>query len=156
MQSLGTREEYYVWVCYEASSPNFFWRIFIFAYLGVLQIVGIVLAFQTRKVNVPGLKDSKFVAGVVYISSVVLVALALVTFALRSYINISSGMNVVGIFSMTTIFLILIFIPKVIANLDIRLLYAAEKLYCYGTVTVFNVYASIHIISILLDGASLS
>lgn len=113
MQSLGVREEYFVWVCYGESSPNFFWKIFIFAYLGILQIVGIVLAFQTRKVKVPGLKDSKFVAAVVYISSIVLVALALVTFALRTYINISSGIRVAGIFTMTTMILVLIFIPKV-------------------------------------------
>ena len=103
-----------MWVCYEASSPNFFWKIFIFSYLGILQIVGIVLAFQTRKVKIPGLKDSKFVAAVVYISSIVLVALALVTFTLRTYINISSGIRVVGIFTMTTMILVLIFIPKVL------------------------------------------
>ena len=43
----------------------------LYAYLGVLQIVGILLAFQTRKVKIPGLiKDSKFVAAVVYISSI--------------------------------------------------------------------------------------
>lgn len=105
--------EFFIWVCYEASSPNFFWKIFIYAYLGVLQIVGILLAFQTRKVKVPGLKDSKFVAAVVYISSLVIVALALVTFALRTYINISSGIKVTGIFTMTTMILVFIFVPKV-------------------------------------------
>ena len=92
-QSLEIREEYSVWVCYKASSPNFFWKIFIFAYLGILQIVGIVLAFQTRKVKLPGLKDSKFIAAAVYISSIVLIALALVTFVLRTYINISTGIR---------------------------------------------------------------
>ena len=112
-KSLGIKEEYSVWVCYEASSPNFFWKIFIFAYLGILQIEGIVLAFQTRKVKIPGLKDSKFVAAVVYISSIILVALALVTFALRTYINISSGIRMAGIFTMTTMILILLFVPKV-------------------------------------------
>lgn len=75
--------------------------------------MGIVLAFQTRKVKIPGLKDSKFIAAVVYISSIVLVALALVTFALRTYVNISSGIRVAGIFTMTTMILVLIFIPKV-------------------------------------------
>ena len=115
-QSLGIREEYSVWVCYKASSPNFFWKIFIFAYLGILQIVGIVLAFQTRKVKLPGLKDSKFIAAAVYISSIVLIALALVTFALRTYINISTGIRVAGIFAMTTMILVLIFIPKVKGN----------------------------------------
>lgn len=102
-----------MWTCYKASSPNFFWKIFIYAYLGVLQIVGILLAFQTRKVKIPGLKDSKFVAAVVYISSIILVVLALVTFTLRTYINISLGIKVAGIFTMTTVILVFSFVPKV-------------------------------------------
>ena len=75
--------------------------------------MGIVLAFQTRKVKLPGLKDSKFIAATVYISSIVLIALALVTFALRTYINVSTGIRVAGILTMTTMTLVLIFIPKV-------------------------------------------
>ena len=107
------REENYVLVCFKASSPSFFWEILIFAYLAVLQIIGLVLAFQTRKVKLQGLKDSKFVAAIIYISSIILVALALVTFSLRTYINIGTGISVFGIFLLTTIFLALIFIPKV-------------------------------------------
>jgi gamma-aminobutyric acid type B receptor len=113
MQSLRVKEEYFIWVCYEASSPNFFWRIFLFTYLAILQIVGMLLAFQTRKVKIKGLNDSKFVATIIYISSIVLVALALVTFALRAYINIGTGVFVAGILTLTTIFLALNFIPKV-------------------------------------------
>ena len=113
IQSLGVKKEFFIWVCYEASSPNFFWRIFIFTYLAILQIVGMLLAFQTRKVKIKGLNDSKFVATIIYISSIVLVALALVTFALRVYINIGTGVFVAGILTLTTIFLALSFIPKV-------------------------------------------
>ena len=75
-------------------------------------MVGILLAFQTRKVKIKGLNDSKVVAIIIYISSIVLVALALVTFALRTYVNIGTGVFVAGIFTLTTIFLALIFIPK--------------------------------------------
>ena len=113
VQSLGVEEQYFIWVCYEASSPNFFWRIFTFTYLAILQIVGMLLAFQTRRVKIKGLNDSKFVATIIYISSIVLVALALVTFALRTYINIGTGVFVAGILILTTIFLALNFVPKV-------------------------------------------
>ena len=113
VQFLGVKEEYFIWVCYEASSPNFFWRIFIFTYLAILQIIGMLLAFQTRKVKFKGLNDSKFVATIIYISSIVLIALALVTFALRTYINIRTGVFVAGILTLTTIFLALNFVPKV-------------------------------------------
>ena len=107
------REINHVLVCFVASSPSFFWEIVTFAYLAVLQIIGLVLAFQTRKVKLQGLNDSKFVAAIIYISSIMLVVLALVTFSLRTYINIGTGISVFGIFSLTTISLALIFIPKV-------------------------------------------
>ena len=107
------RQENYVWVCYQPGSPPFFFDLFLFLYLGVLQIVGLILAFQTRKVKIPILNDSKFVAALVYISSVVFVALVLVTFSLSGYINISNGIFSAGIMILATIFLILMFVPKV-------------------------------------------
>lgn len=114
ISDFGVREENYVLVCFRASSLSFFWEILIFAYLAILQIIGLVLAFQTRKVKLQGLKDSKFVAAIIYISSIIIVALALVTFSLRTFINIGTGISVFGIFSLTTIFLALIFIPKMV------------------------------------------
>ena len=101
-------------MCYEGASPSFFWQIFIFVLFAVLQVIGILLAFQTRKVKLRGLRDSKIIAAIIYISSIVLVVLALVTFSLRTYINIGTGLFAGGIFILTTIFLSLIFIPKVI------------------------------------------
>lgn len=106
-------------MCYATSSPSFYWQIFIFACFSVLQIVGIVLAVQTRKVKVPSLRDSKFVAAIIYISSILIFALAMETFALRNYINIGAGIITAGIFSLTTVFLALIFIPKVSFKLSI-------------------------------------
>ena len=107
------RQENYVWVCYQPGSPAFFCDLFLFLYLGVLQIVGLILAFQTRKVKIPILNDSKFVAALVYISSVVFVALVLVTFSLPAHINISNGIFSAGIMLLATISLILMFVPKV-------------------------------------------
>ena len=79
----------------------------------MLQIVGILLAFQTRKVKMKGLNDSKLVATIIYISSIVIVVLALVTIVLRTYTNIGTGIFVAGIFILTTTFVALNFIPKV-------------------------------------------
>ena len=107
------RQENYVWVCYQPGSAAFYCDLFLFLYLGVLQIVGLILAFQTRKVKIPILNDSKFVAALVYISSVVFVALVLVTFSLPAHINISNGIFSAGIMLLATISLILMFVPKV-------------------------------------------
>ena len=109
-------EKNYVWVCYEPGSPAFYCNLFIYLYLALLQIVGIVLAFQTRKVKIHVLNDSKFVAALVYISSIVFVVLALVTFSLQGCINISKATFSGGILLLTTSFLIFTFVPKVCAN----------------------------------------
>ena len=76
--------------------------------------MGIVLAFQTRKVKISALNDSTFVAALVYISSIVLVALVLVTFALRGYINIQGAIFSGGVLLLAFVYLILMFIPKVL------------------------------------------
>lgn len=107
------REKYCVWICQDVSTPSFYWKIVIFAYLVMFQVIGIMLAFQTRKVQLRGLRDSKEIAAIIYLSSITIVVMALLTFALINYINIGSGIFVVGIFLLTTTFLILIFIPKV-------------------------------------------
>ena len=112
-QANGDREEYYHLVCYPVSSLPFYWNILILAYLAVLQIVGIVLAFETRKVKFPGLRDSAFVAAIIYISSLVLVMLAVDTFVLSSFLNTYGAIFVTGILILTTIFLLLTFVPKV-------------------------------------------
>ena len=78
----------------------------MFAYLMVLQILGIMLAFQTRRVKIKSLKDSTFVAANIYILSIVIVMFILVTFALRSYLNAYSAIFATGIFILTTTFLI--------------------------------------------------
>ncbi len=81
------QEENYVYECYDTSSAAFYVTILIFVYLVVLQGVGIVLAFQTRKVKILVLNDSKFVAALICTSSVVLVALSMGSIPLRGHIN---------------------------------------------------------------------
>ena len=91
-----------------------FVQLLIYAYLILLQMVGIVLAFQTRKVRINVLNDAKSVAMLIYISSIVLVVIGLVKFFARSYINISAAIFSSGILILATFFLALIFIPKVV------------------------------------------
>ena len=113
-QELGIRQQYFVWACFDHGDGGYYCDLLIFVYLALLQIVGIVLAFQTRKVKISALNDSTFVAALVYISSVVLVALVLVTFALRSYINIQGAIFSGGVLLLAYVYLILMFAPKVL------------------------------------------
>lgn len=114
LQSSDIREEYSTWRCYETGSLSFVFDVIIFIYLSLLQLVGIILAFQTRKVKINVLNDSKSVATLIYISSIVLVVIVLIRFFLRSYINAGTAIFSGGIILLATIFLVLIFCPKVI------------------------------------------
>ena len=112
-QNSDVRKEHSIWLCYENQSPSFYLDLVALVYLTLLQIMGIVLAFQTRRVKIRVLNDSKFVAALVYISSIVLIIIILVHFILRSYINITGVVFSGGFIILVTFFLVLTFIPKV-------------------------------------------
>ena len=117
-----------MWQCYESGSTPFYFDLLIFVYLGLLQLVGIILAFQTRKVKIPILNDSKSVTAFIYISSIVLVVIILVTFILHGYINVTAVLFYGGIMLLATIFLVLIFIPKVCCRTkSVELLGSTQK-----------------------------
>ena len=102
-----------MWQCYSSGSVPVIFDLIIFIFLGLLQFVGIILAFQTRKVKITVLNESKSVTALIYISSIVLVVIVLITFILRSYINLSAAVFSGGIIILATFFLGLSFIPKV-------------------------------------------
>ncbi len=83
------------------------------AYLAILQIIGIVLAIQTRKIKIKLLNDSKYIAAVIYISSIALVLIAIVTLVPGTFINVIEAIFSGSLLVATTFFLGLIFIPKV-------------------------------------------
>ena len=113
LQNLGIKKEYFNWICYASHTPSFYWRILIYTYLGILQIIGILLGFQTRRVKFPGLNDSVYVAIMLYTSSLVLVILSESYFVLETYLNTSGAIFTLGIMILTTAFLVLTFVPKV-------------------------------------------
>ena len=89
------------------------WQIIIFVYLGGLHITAIVLAVQTRKVKVKALNETKEVTAIIYISSIILVVLIAVSFTVTMFKNISEACITTGLLTITTSFLITIFVPKV-------------------------------------------
>jgi gamma-aminobutyric acid type B receptor len=113
--SSDVRVDYKVWQCYNSGSAPFILDLLIFIYLGLLQLVGIILAFQTRKVKIPILNDSKSVTALIYISSIVLVVIVLTTFNLRSYINVNAAFFSGGVLSLATFFLLIVFVPKMLS-----------------------------------------
>ena len=113
----GLTVHYYIPTCFQKDTPSYYWRILLMTYTAFLQCLGIILAFQTRKVKISALNDSKYVAAIIYISSITLLTLLFTHFGFYEYINISYGTLNGVIFVNTTVYLGLMFCPKVSTNL---------------------------------------
>ena len=75
------------------------------------------MAFHTRKIKIKALNDSKEIAAIVYINSIIMVLLAVTELTLRQYHYIYSALNGMVLLIGGSLFLGLIFIPKVCKNL---------------------------------------
>ena len=76
-------------------------------------MIGVVLAFSIRKVKIKGLNDSKEISIILYITSIILVIVIVITLALGDYINVSGSIFSLGISTASTVVLGFIFVPKV-------------------------------------------
>eukprot|EP00731_Ephydatia_muelleri_P010456 Em0005g1042a len=111
----GLTVYYYIPICFQKDTPSYYWLILLMTYTAFLQCLGMILAFQTRKVKVSALNDSKYVAATIYISSITLLTLLFTHFGFYDYANISYGIVNGIIFVSTTAYLGLIFCPKMIS-----------------------------------------
>lgn len=121
-----------VWQCSTNAITDIV-SIVVFVYLGLLQLIGIILAIQTRKVKVKVLNDSKYIAALVYISSIVIVIIAIIRFTLTGYINVAEVFYSGGLILATTAFLCLTFIPKMVSLYKDPL---GEKIFSHHSSTI--------------------
>ena len=93
----------------------------IIAYKVIIHIIGLVLAFLTRKVQLDPLNDSRYAAAIIYSSCFMLSLATLVIFlSPESDPNVMAGAWTPVVFVEICIFLGFTFIPKVIAISKIR------------------------------------
>ena len=71
------------------------------------------MAFHTRKVKIKALNDSKEIAAIIYINSIMLAILAVTEFALQEYHDVYAAVFGLALLIEATLFLGLIFVPKV-------------------------------------------
>ena len=92
---------------------SYVWLAVLFTFKGILLTVGVILAFQTRKVNIRHLNDSHLIAMCVY--GVVILSLALVPigFALEDEVNLYYALMGLLIMLGVSLLLSVIFLPKV-------------------------------------------
>ena len=110
-QEKGIIENYFSIKCNTIAS--FSWICFLYLYLAMLQTTALVLAFKIRKVEIKVLNDSKEILAIVYITTVILVEIMLVSALLYSYRNIRLLLYYSGVLIITTVIVGLVHIPKV-------------------------------------------
>ena len=105
-------------ICY---SPDRLYFLGVhYGYKIVIHLIGVVLAFSIRKVKVKGLNDSKEISIVLYITSIILVIVVVITLALGNYINTNGAIFGFGISTASTVVLACIFVPKVTAGKTVQ------------------------------------
>ena len=82
------------------------------AYKVIIHVIGLVLAFVTRKVEIDPLNDSKYSAAIIY-SSCIMLFLAVVIIVSLNRQNLYAGIWISLVFVQVCVFLGLTFIPKV-------------------------------------------
>ena len=113
-QESGIQQYFFYYGCFSSAADLLF--ILIFVYIGIMQIVAIVLIFQTRRVKIKALNDSKTVAVIVYINTLALVEIVVVSFASGGYPNVTEALISCGLLVSAHAILILTFTPQVSLN----------------------------------------
>ena len=92
------------------------WLPVLFAYKGIILLVGLFLAFETRKVKIKSLNESRFITMSVYGTVIVSVTLTPIGFLLQNFPNVQYGIIGIMILTSTSLILGLIFVTKVSFN----------------------------------------
>ncbi|KAK3101930.1 hypothetical protein FSP39_007438 [Pinctada imbricata] len=90
------------------------WLGIIYAYKGLLLILGCFLAWETRRVSIPALNDSKYIGMSVYNVVIMCICGAAISFIISDQPNPSFIIISLFIIFSTTVTLCLVFVPKVI------------------------------------------
>ena len=111
VQDDGINEEQYIYVC--SVDDSVIWLGFSFAYKGLLQIIAMFMAFHTRKVKIKALNESKETAAIIYINSIILLLMILNVFIVEEHHQIFDLLFSLALLVQATLFLGILFIPKV-------------------------------------------
>ena len=111
LQEEGMNEMVYVFTC--TNTHAIVWTAVSFGYKALLQLGAIFMAFTTRKVNIKALNDTKENCIMIYINSIILAILILTEFAFGRHPGVYTTVFGLAIFLEATLFLGVVFIPKV-------------------------------------------
>ncbi|XP_065899532.1 gamma-aminobutyric acid type B receptor subunit 2-like [Dysidea avara] len=88
------------------------WLVVVFAYKGLVLLAGLFLAFETRKIKIKSLNESRFVAMSVYGVVVASITLTPIGFFLEEFPNVQYGILGIMMLLIMTLILGLVFVSK--------------------------------------------
>ncbi|XP_064635298.1 gamma-aminobutyric acid type B receptor subunit 2-like isoform X3 [Lineus longissimus] len=96
-----------------------YWQIAVYSYKGLILVIGTFIAWETRKVNIPGLNDSKSICVCVYnITVLSAFAVPISHILTHEQYTVRYGLISVLVIFCTTLTLLLIFVPKAMLKVN--------------------------------------
>lgn len=89
------------------------WIIVLYAYILITQLIAVILAFKTRKVEIEILNDAKYIALIIYVTSIIVVIMIVCAILLSNFLNADGAVFGGLIYIFITTVLSIVFIPKV-------------------------------------------
>ena len=89
------------------------WIIVIYAYLLITQLIAVILAFKTRKVEIEILNDAKYIALIIYITTIIVIVMIVCAVLLSNYLNADGAVFGGLLYIFITTVLMIVFVPKV-------------------------------------------
>ena len=103
--------EHYNLVC--EGKKSIIWIGVMFFYIIATQLVAVYLAFRTRKVKIKALNDAKYLAFIIYSSTVTITVMIIGAISLRDFLHADAAVFSTGVLLFTSLILGLLFVPKV-------------------------------------------
>ena len=122
--------EYYRIKCY--TKISFIWTVILCIYIGILEVIAVILALKIRNVTIKAVNDSKDVIDIVFIVTITSIAVLISIFFLGDYSNIGFGFIIAVLLLGASGVIILTFVPKV----GIFLSFQYFILYCLDVVLI--------------------
>lgn len=101
----------FVYLC--LNNTAIVWLAISYSYKGLLQLVAMFMAFHARRVKIKVLNDSKEIAAIVYVNSIILTLMVVAEFSLSRYHTVHAALFGFALLVGPTVLLSFVFIPKV-------------------------------------------
>ena len=120
MQDLDIETVYFIYTCSKNQHIRLISLGLIYLYVGIYYVCALFFTFKTSKVKIKGLDGAKYIATLVYTTSIVIALTSISLLLLRQYINAYAMVYSFGFWFGNIAILGFLFFPKVFGALDYK------------------------------------